>query len=210
MSEPCIEAIILDFGGVFTRSEVTEALLERFDTQLGWQKGSMRAHLHSGETWELASTGKISSAEYWQLVGAHLEDRLPSEFRIFQRGVFRAEPIDPDMVALAEKLRRSFRLALCSNSMLDLPEILDEHPDVRRLFEVVVISAVVGYRKPDPAILRITAERLRLRPEACLLVDDKERNTRVAEALGMQAIVYRSPAQLSEELRRRGWAPSES
>ncbi|HUT16633.1 MAG TPA: HAD-IA family hydrolase [Anaerolineae bacterium] len=55
-------------------------------------------------------------------------------------------------------------------------------------------------RKPDPQIYRLTADRMGLLPEECVFVDDKERNTAVAEKLGMQAIVFRSAAQLMRQL----------
>ena len=99
-----------------------------------------------------------------------------------------------------DRLRPRYPLALCSNALGDLQEILDSRPDIARLFEVTVISVNAGLRKPDPAILRMTADRLRLPVESCLLMDDKPRNTSVATAIGMQAIVFESTAQLERDL----------
>ena len=49
---------------------------------------------------------------------------------------------------------------------------------IDEIFEVVVDSAFVGMRKPDPEIYELDAARsLELPPaEACLFVDDLERN----------------------------------
>ena len=55
-------------------------------------------------------------------------------------------------------------------------------------------------RKPDPQIYRLTVGRMRLLPDECVFVDDKERNTAVAEMLGKKAIVFRSAAQLMRQL----------
>jgi putative hydrolase of the HAD superfamily len=195
--------LILDFGGVFTRDAVTEARLRRYDARLGLPAGTLRGLLHSGEAWELASTGQISPAEYWARTGARYESALPAGFRCYREGCFGAEPIAPHMVRLARDLRRRFRLALCSNAMPDLAGVLAGRPDVRELFEVIVISCQVGLRKPNPAILQLTADRLGLPSAACLLVDDKPRNTAAALAMGMAAIVFKSPDQLAAELARR-------
>jgi FMN phosphatase YigB (HAD superfamily) len=209
LTERAIRAIILDFGGVITQSEVSEAQLQRYDASLGLPAGTLRTKLHSGEVWELASTGQIAPEVYWERTGHPFEALLPPEFGVFRTGVFRAEPISETMVQLAQDLRRNYRLALCSNALLDLQEILDERPDIRDLFEVVVISALVGIRKPAPEILELTAGRLGVPVEACLLVDDKPRNTAAAEAIGMQAIVFRSADQLAGELAARGLLPRE-
>jgi len=200
-----IQAIVFDFGGVFTRAEVSERALQAYDRQLGLPAGTLRAALHSGEPWELASTGQITRDEYWaQIGGAAYAERLPDEFKRYRQGVFHVEPIEPAMVQLAQRLHGVYKLALCSNALHDLPEVLVERPDIRELFDVVVVSVLVGVRKPDPAIFTLTAERLGLPVSACLLVDDKPRNTAAAEALGMPAIVFESAAQLTRALEERG------
>ena len=52
------------------------------------------------------------------------------------------------------------------------------------LFEVVVDSANVGMRKPDPEIYELTLERLGLDAPECVFVDDIEVNCDGAAALG--------------------------
>ena len=67
----------------------------------------------------------------------------------------------------------------------------------------------MGLRKPDPRIFELTTEWLGLPLTVCLLVDDKERNVRAAEALGMPTVLFRSAAQLQATLRARLEARSE-
>jgi len=59
-------------------------------------------------------------------------------------------------------------------------------------------------RKPDPQIYRLTADRMGPLPKECVFVDDKARNTAVAEMLGKKAIVFRSAAQLMRQLDASG------
>jgi len=203
-AEP-VQAIVFDFGGVFTRTAVSETALQAYDRQLGLPVGTLRAALHSGEPWELASTGRITRDEYWAKIGGPAyAERLPDEFKRYRLGVFHVEPIEPAMVQLAHRLHGVYKLALCSNALHDLLEVLADRPDVRELFDVVVASVQVGVRKPDPAIFTLTAERLGLPISACLLVDDKPRNTAAAEAIGMPAIVFESAAQLARVLEEQG------
>jgi len=72
---------------------------------------------------------------------------------------------------------------------------------VDELFEVVVDSAFVGLRKPDPAIYRLTCDRLGVAPDRCLFVDDVEVNCTAAADLGMAAVVFRSNEQAIAEMR---------
>jgi putative hydrolase of the HAD superfamily len=70
------------------------------------------------------------------------------------------------------------------------------------LFDVILDSSAVGLRKPDPAIYRLTCERLGLQPSECVFVDDLECNVVAARELGMEALLCASgPATAAEVLR---------
>lgn len=65
----------------------------------------------------------------------------------------------------------------------------NEVPDsVRRLFDVVVLGAQIGARKPDPEVFRRVAAMLDVPPQECLMVDDLARNIRGARAAGMVTV----------------------
>jgi putative hydrolase of the HAD superfamily len=68
------------------------------------------------------------------------------------------------------------------------------------LFDAWVISAEVHMHKPQPQIYRLAAERLDVKPEQCLFVDDLQENCEGAEAVGMTAIRHRSPAETIAKL----------
>jgi HAD superfamily hydrolase (TIGR01509 family) len=66
---------------------------------------------------------------------------------------------------------------------------------VDEIFEVVVDSAFVGARKPEPRIYELTLDRLGLTADAALLIDDIEINCQAARELGMGAVWFRSSEQ---------------
>jgi putative hydrolase of the HAD superfamily len=70
------------------------------------------------------------------------------------------------------------------------------------LFEAIVISGDVGMHKPDPAIYMLGAERLGLRPEECVFVDDLRENCQGAEEVGMTAILHRGADSTLPELEK--------
>ena len=66
---------------------------------------------------------------------------------------------------------------------------------------MVVDSAFVGCRKPDPKIYQITLERIGLAGNECIFVDDVEVNCDAARELGMAAVHFQANEQAIEEIR---------
>jgi len=102
---------------------------------------------------------------------------------------------------IENSLKGQYKLAVMSNissrARLDqrfLPGELDT------LFDVVVASGDVGYIKPQSEIYRITAERLGVAPEECVMLDDIADFCEGARAVGMQAIQFLSNKQAITDL----------
>ena len=68
------------------------------------------------------------------------------------------------------------------------------------LFDVVVESAVEGLRKPDPRIYELACERLAVRPDESVFLDDLGANLKPARALGMMTIKVANPTNALAEL----------
>ncbi len=71
-----------------------------------------------------------------------------------------------------------------------------------RHFDDVIVSSEVKLIKPDPAIYRLTLERINCQAGECVFVDDSLPNIEMARRLGLHAIHFRSPEQLQVELER--------
>jgi putative hydrolase of the HAD superfamily len=72
------------------------------------------------------------------------------------------------------------------------------------LFDGVVISGLVGIRKPAPEIYAMGAEAIGLAPQECVFVDDLGFNLKPAKELGMATVLHsdsdQTVAQLEELL----------
>ena len=87
---------------------------------------------------------------------------------------------------LISRLAGAFRVGVVSNSYGNMPALLADA--ALGPFAVIVDSAVVGLRKPDPAIYDYAARRLQLPAAAILHVGDSwERDVVPARATGMRA-----------------------
>jgi putative hydrolase of the HAD superfamily len=94
-----------------------------------------------------------------------------------------------------------YRMALLTNNVREWESRWRAMAPIDDIFEIVVDSAFVGMRKPDPEIYDMTVRRLGVPAQACLFVDDLEPNCAAARDAGMQAIVYRDAEQATIDIR---------
>ena len=71
---------------------------------------------------------------------------------------------------------------------------------VYKLFKDTILSYQVGMRKPDPAIYKLSASRIKVPIGKCLLIDDSSVNTDGAAAAGMRAHHFHDADDLIRDL----------
>ncbi|HEY5695836.1 MAG TPA: HAD family phosphatase, partial [Candidatus Saccharimonadales bacterium] len=96
-----------------------------------------------------------------------------------------------EMLELVKSLRTTYRTALLSNVGRGAIERLFSQHELEELFDVVVLSSEVGFTKPTREAYDITAKRLNLSPEECVMIDDILVNVEGAKAVGMQGILFK-------------------
>jgi epoxide hydrolase-like predicted phosphatase len=201
-----IKALISDFGGVLTTplsagflayEEEAPFTLAEFGQALQDAGERYGEHpLHSLER------GEITEAEFGRRVGEQLADGFDL-VRLRELYFERIDPNTPMIEFVGEQRRGGLRTALLTNNVREWePLWRAKLPELDEIFEVVVDSAFVGMRKPEPGIYELTVERLGggLRLEECLFVDDIELNCEAARALGMTAVRFEHAEQALGEL----------
>ncbi|HKZ44133.1 MAG TPA: HAD family hydrolase [Anaerolineales bacterium] len=109
--------------------------------------------------------------------------------------------VDGGRVVIAELKRRGYQLGIISNliSTKEIPEWLEED-DFNRFFSSVVLSSVLGIRKPDPAIYLQAAQEIGIDPSNCAYVGDNlERDVTGARLAGFGLAVIIKPAEEIKE-----------
>jgi putative hydrolase of the HAD superfamily len=148
--------------------------------------------------------GRMTQHDFLSELAAQLRTDLGRdvEMHSFAEEYFGHLAPNDAMIAFLGSLRDAgYRLAMLTNNVREWEPLWRGMLPVDELFEIVVDSAFVGLRKPDPAIYRLVLERLAVRPERCLFVDDVEVNCAAAEELGMRAVLFRSSEQAIAEMR---------
>jgi epoxide hydrolase-like predicted phosphatase len=203
-----LRGLIVDYGGVLT-SSLGDAMASwmadddidpaEFETVMRDWLGDDAGDQAARNPVHALETGAISTPDFERELASRLTTRSgsppPAEGLLTR--MFRAFRQETAMVtAVRAAHRQGVATALLSNSWgLDYPR---EGWD--QLFDATVISGEVGLRKPDPRIYRLAAERLALRPEQCVFVDDLRPNVRAAVAVGMVAVHHTDAATTVAEL----------
>jgi len=196
------EAVLFDFGGVFTESPFGAA--ESLGSELGAPPGRLTElvfgpyHADTDHPWHRLERGEISFREAREEILAlgRAAGLDTDPLRVFQR-MGAGAGVREGMVERARRLRSAgIRTALVTNNAREFREGWRSLVPADELFEHVVDSSEVGVRKPDPEIFRIALRRLGdPAPRRTLFLDDFEGNVTAARSLGIRALlVEQDPA----------------
>ncbi len=203
-----IRAVVCDFGGVLTTP--LEGSFQAFADASGVPLEEIAAALLALERRDGVhplhelECGRVSEPEFMASVAAQIGDALGRDVAMhdFTERYFAGLRPNVPMIELMAALRgEGYRMALLTNNVREWEPYWRAMAPIDDIFELVVDSAFVGMRKPDPEIYELTVSRLGVAPRECLFVDDLERNCEAARAAGMAAVVYRSPHEAIAEIR---------
>ena len=97
-------------------------------------------------------------------------------------------------------LRPAIKVGLISNAWSELRDWIVSK-DFADAFDDMVISAEVGFAKPDARIYQAALQNLQVLPAESVFLDDMSRNVAAARKIGMHAIHFTHPDQAIAELR---------
>jgi putative hydrolase of the HAD superfamily len=203
-----IEAVIWDFGGVFTTSPF-EAF-NHYEARHGLPRDLIRrvnSTNPDSNAWALFERGQIDSRAFDEkflaestalghpLRGAEVLPLLSGEVR-------------PKMVEALLICKQRFKIGCITNNvihghgpvMAPTPERAARAQDIMAHFHAIIESSKAGIRKPDPRIYMMMCELLGVRPNACVYLDDLGINCKPAAQLGMRAIKVVSEEQALADL----------
>ncbi len=196
-------AVIFDVGNVLLRWDARllfrqllpdDAAVDAFIDEVGFDE------------WNLALDAGLS----WEEGVAQLSERHPHHavpIRAFHERWHEtvSGTIDGSVTILRELAAAGVPLYAITNfSAEKWDETLPRFPFLANSFRDVVVSGRLGVTKPDPAIYHALLDPNDLEPEACIFIDDSQKNIAGAAALGIDAILFTTPESLRDELVTRG------
>jgi len=205
-----VEAVIWDFGGVFTSSPF-EAF-NRFEAERGLPKDLIRrinSQNPHDNAWALFERNEVDAARFDQLF---LEESTALGHPVRGADVLPllSGAVRPRMVAALKTCKQHFKVGCITNNVVSehSPGLDAEQRaagamgQIMPLFDAIIESSKAGVRKPDPKIYLMMCDLLAVKPEACVYLDDLGINCKPAAQLGMKAIkvvdVDQTLAELSQ------------
>ncbi|MDX6588480.1 MAG: putative hydrolase of the superfamily [Solirubrobacterales bacterium] len=212
-----IRCVICDFGGVLTTPLVGSFMAFQDQTGIPTEAlGSAMARITERDgahpLYELEK-GHITEHDFLAQLRVELAVELGHEPELhdFKEIYFQALNPNDEMIAEMRAAKNAgFRMALLTNNVREWEPLWRSMLPVDEIFELVVDSAFVGMRKPEPEIYHLTLERIREHDPAeledlefseCLFIDDFEVNCAAARELGINAVRFASNDQALGEIR---------
>ncbi len=209
-NDSLITAVLFDFGGVITTSPF-EAFA-RYELELGVPPDSIRKINSTNpddNAWAKMERSEVTLPQFCELFEAEAQSmglELSGEKVL---GCLSGD-VRPQMVRALGILKGQLPIGCITNNMKSghgsgMSRTEDQAAaiaEIMTMFEVVIESAKVGIRKPDPRIYEMACTELKVDPRNCAYLDDLGINCKPAANLGMTAIKVIDPDEALDDLER--------
>jgi putative hydrolase of the HAD superfamily len=205
-----VEAVIWDFGGVFTTSPFDA--FGRYERERDLPVDLIR-RINSANpdtnAWAQLERAEIDPATFDRLFA---EEARALGHAVPGRDVLAllSGDLRPRVVGAFRVCKAKFKVGCITNNaptgkgagMSATTEKAREIAEVFALFDHVIESSRAGVRKPDPRIYRMMCEALEVAPSVCVYLDDLGINLKPARDMGMTTIKVVSEGQLLADLSK--------
>jgi putative hydrolase of the HAD superfamily len=200
-----VDAVIFDFGGVFTTSPFDA--FARYEREQGLPADIIRrtnAANHRDNAWAKFERAEVD-LDTFDLMFATESRALGAEVRGKDVLPLLSGDPRPEMVEALRRVKTKFKTGCITNN-LPANAIGSRKGksiyagEVMALFDHIIESAKTGLRKPDPRIYQMMVDALGVDPGHCVYLDDLGVNLKPAREMGMTTIKVVDGAQAIAEL----------
>jgi epoxide hydrolase-like predicted phosphatase len=193
-----IKAVIYDMGGVILRSDDLTSR-QNLAQKYGVTEEQLEDTVFDSPTAKVATVGKISEHEHWREVFSLLKVR-PEDEQAFQDAFWAGDICDLGLVQFLRDLRPQYQTGLLSNAWSGAREMLSQKYQIIDAFDTSIFSYEAGMAKPDPAIYHYILDRMQVKPEEAIFLDDFERNIVAANQVGIHGVRFLNRDQAMHDI----------
>lgn len=200
MFKPNVKAILFDLGGVLINLDYQKTIREFENLGIG-NFQEIYSQAQQSNLFDDYETGKVSSFHFIN----RLLDLLPAGTNPNQVvSAWNAMILDFPRVRLSllEKLSKSHALYLLSNTNdLHMEKVRRElrkttENTLESYFSQIFLSQELGLRKPDALVFETVAEKMKLKPQEILFIDDSIQHIESAREMGFHVVHLTSALEL--------------
>ena len=175
-----MKAIILDMYGVIVKQTGDDFVPYVQQTFPNLNPEEIR------KPWDKAIIGELTSLEIWEAIG------FQGDLEKIEKDYLDTIELNDGLLDFVKSVRMKYKLAIISNDSSGWSRYLREKFNINQYFDVISISGDLKIRKPDERIFRLTIEKLAVKAEECLYVDDRRGYLGAAKKVGMNTILLNS------------------
>ena len=195
-----IRAVIFDMDGVIAETEYVHIEAEK-QTMLkyGIRISEDDLHEYTGTTAKLMFTKLIRKYDLNTTFEEMFRVKEKILFKLLEEGV---QPTKGVVDLLLELRKRKVKLAVASSSHRKMIEYVLKKLEITDFLDSVVGAEDIKRSKPDPEIFQISAKRLKVKAEECLVVEDSKLGVEAAKRAGMKCLGYVNPSSGKQDLSK--------
>ena len=175
-----MKAIILDMYGVIVKQTGDDFVPYVQQTFPDLNPEEIR------KPWDKANMGELTSLDVWAAIG------FQGDLEKVEKDYLDTIELNDGFLDFIKAARRKYKLAIISNDSSRWSKYLREKFNINQYFDVISISGDLKIRKPDERIFRLTIEKLAVKAEECLYIDDRRGYIGAAKKVGMNTILLNS------------------
>ena len=143
--------------------------------------------------------GLFSEDTLWEKLCAQLKCKKPTVSSLWEEAFRSVYDENIPVFQLAEQLhQKGYRVGLLSNT--EAPAIRFIHAKKYTMFDITIFSCEEQTCKSEERIFRILLNRLLLKPDEVVFIDDNKKNIDIAQKMGIISILFKNPHQLIDDL----------
>jgi beta-phosphoglucomutase len=191
-----IAAVIFDLDGVLI--DATEWHYEALNRALGLFGFAITRYEHLTVYNGLPTRKKLEMLSVEKGLPRSLHDLIARAKQAYTRDEIQTKcrPTFEKEYMLSRLRREGYRLAVCSNAVRESVELMLRHAGALDYFEFVMGNEDARASKPDPAPYLVAMERLGVRPDATVVVEDSAYGVEAARRAGAWICQVAGPAEV--------------
>lgn len=199
-----IKSIIFDLGGVYF-TDGTKIAIGKISKKYDLKYKSVERILKTGsELSTLYRRGEITFNKFWDKVKNIL--KINADNNKLNKIWVESYALIQGTIKLIKKLRKKgIKLYYLSDNVKERVEYLQAKFNfLENFIDGIFSNEAHATKKDGTKVFKLILEKTRDKPKNVVYIDDKEEYVETAKRLGMNAICFKSPEQLGEELKNLG------
>jgi len=182
-----IKAILFDFDGVMTIDKtgtlsICNYISEKYNIDKNIFEKEYRKYNND------LLFGITTHEKIWDKICQNLNEDIPISILYDS---FENTPINNEMYDLVKIIKeKQLKTALITDNKMDRIKIVKEKYKLDKLFDIILVSVEIGFGKDNKKIFEIALNKLNVKPDECIFIDNQEKNLIIPRNMGINTIFF--------------------